>query len=288
MHCLGASAKKIVLTQKLKIDIRSEITTLNMMKRTVIHASLCVIMSVCSWLSPLSYGGEYVSTAMPEGLMAAFEAKNYAAVESLLNNCENFAVAYIQLFDCVACGQQADDAELRALLRNSLPQSVKDELLVRICRYNPPKFNFVRADVIEQLKLSFVKELLANNADIQAEQNRSVAYDAAFYGEYELMFYLIECGADVNYVTVGGDTILGTIILANARNDAVRICKRLLRYEPNWNIGMPQPLFFAIDSHSVELADMLIAAGASLDWVIPRYGITLRQYAREMKVNIGY
>lgn len=192
-----------------------------------------------------------------DGIYSAFSNKEYALVNCLLENCENLIDAYMSVFESQVLNGSFDVSKLSYFLDNISSQNDINLILFKVCSYRAPKFNTVCGKCLENYKIELVKTLISYHAELASEYTDSIAFEAAFNAEYKLMFYLLDNGANVNYITKGGETVLSHIIMHEREKQCEIICKHLLTFPVNLNIGNPLPMRAAQYLNYTNVVDML-------------------------------
>lgn len=193
-----------------------------------------------------------------EGICNAFSNKEYSLANCLLVNCKNLSDTFMFIFENQLLKGDFDVDALDCILRNISLQDDINQILFKVCSYKPPKFNTVCCKCLENYKIELVKVLVSSyHAQLVSEYTESIAYAAAFNGEYKLMFYLLDNGANVNYITKGGETVLSHIIMHESEDQCEVICEQLLSYPIKLNIGKPLPIYAARYLKYEKVVDML-------------------------------
>lgn len=192
-----------------------------------------------------------------DGIYDAFSNKEYALVDCLLSNCENLIDVYMSVFESQVLKGSFDVNMLSYILDNVSSQNDINLILFEVCSYRPPKFNTTCGKCLENYKIDLLKILISYHAELASEYTDSIAFEAAFNAEYKLMFYLLDNGANVNYITKGGETILSHIIMHEREKQCEIICEHLLSFPVNLNIGTPLPMRAALYLKYTKVVDML-------------------------------
>ena len=192
-----------------------------------------------------------------DGICNAFANKEYTLSNCLLKNCENMIDVFMFVMEHQLLKGNFDVEALSCILRNVSLQDDINQILFKVCSYQPPKFNTVCCKCLENYKIELVKVLASYHAEFASESTESIAYTAAFNGEYKLMFYLLDNGANVNYITIGGETVLSHIIMHESEKQCETICALLLTFPVKLNIGKPLPMHAAQYLKYKKVVDML-------------------------------
>ena len=192
-----------------------------------------------------------------EGICYAFSNKEYSLANCLLVNCKNLSDTFMFVLEHQLLKGDFDVDALDCILCTVSLQDDINQILFKVCSYKPPKFNTVCCKCLENYKIELVKALVSYHAEFVSELTESIAYAAAFNGEYKLMFYLLDNGANVNYITKGGETVLSHIIMHESEKQCEIICEQLLTYPVKLNVGKPLPMYAARYLKYEKVVDML-------------------------------
>ena len=225
-----------------------------------------------------------------QAMLAACLRKEYKLVEFLFQNVDKPVDVYMRTLDSYVLRTREYDIEsLKILLRLYNQQDIMDTLLRKICQFSRANWTDTIIDdrAIEQYKIQLVKLLMLSGADIRASVNQDVGISAANNREYDLLFYLLDNGVNVNYVNEYGLTVLSLIIYLNHydENIAEKYVKRILTYGADPNLGNPLPLAWALSSEFKNVARILYNAGASIDLPSVDGENSIKEYAKRQGIK---
>ena len=121
-------------------------------------------------------------------------------------------------------------------------------------------------------KLDVIKLFVESGMDINARSNETALTASAYYNHANIVKYLVDNGADVNYGSYYTDPVISAV-----RGGSYDIVNYLIEHGADVNAlsyGKSTPLYVAAELGKSEIIDLLIKNGADVEYIQPWTGMT--------------